>query len=222
MKHNYSSYGEHRMMKHPTSVETFDLVNINITNVKACTVHPLGNTSVSTNIGYEYIQPMCRHVSRGKMNSSVKNVCKNMVLFWRGVPLRSCLLKCDEKNVHSPIFWLKILSKVSSSLSSRYFCITLRMLWTKGVGHYTNTHMYTHIYMVGFQLRLLLRVIPASACASPCPPTGGGLLTTQSRTMNQLVPPPRGPLTLRQRPAGPRPPEGGGPASPANASPGSV
>ena len=28
----------------------------------------------------------------------------------------------------SPIFWLKILSNVSSSLSSRYFCITLRML----------------------------------------------------------------------------------------------
>ena len=30
-----------------------------------------------------------------------------------------------------PIFWLKTLSNVSSSLSSRYFCITLRILETQ-------------------------------------------------------------------------------------------
>lgn len=40
----------------------------------------------------------------------------------------------DNNSSNLPIFWLKILSNVSSSLSSRYFCITLRILQTWGDG----------------------------------------------------------------------------------------
>lgn len=56
----------------------------------------------------------------------------NCTAEWKWLSWRFNGSKCSNL----PIFWLKILSNVSSSLSSRYFCITLRMLptWREGGG----------------------------------------------------------------------------------------
>lgn len=85
-----------------------------------------------------------------------------------------------QKRSHLPIFWLKILSNVSSSLSSRYFCITLRMLQTQGDGGekwINSRHCYqtteadtTRAKLRGYASLLpgLLFVILALVWASPC------------------------------------------------------